>query len=116
MNATTSGSLSGRRKIGALLAFMLWAASMPIQLFEYRTREQVASFNVYNLYNWIPSIIHEPTRVITEPTTLIAIIVYAIPGFLYIGLCYLICRIVVYIAYGCRPPSAHHLTKSNRNT
>lgn len=98
-----------------MLAFLLWAASMPIHLFDYPTREGVAPFHLYNLYNWILAVIREPRRVVTVQTALMAIVAYAIPGFLYIGLCYLVSRIVISIAYRFRRPSAHDLTGSNRN-
>jgi len=69
------------------IALVLWCVSMPICLFEYSSRGVSFTFRVWNLYNHLFAVIHEPIRVFTELSAFMAIIVYSIPSFLHIGAC-----------------------------
>lgn len=71
----------------SVIALVLWGASMPIYLFEYRTREGTTPFYVWNLYNHIIAFSKEPVRAFTDGAALLAIAVYSIPSFFHIGLC-----------------------------
>ncbi|MBU0715297.1 MAG: hypothetical protein KJ964_08070 [Verrucomicrobia bacterium] len=88
-----------QRKTKYLFAFLLWLSVMPIHLWDIPVRGGgTKPFYVWNFYNHIVAFVREPVRSITDPTALLALAVYSIPGIIHIvlaiGLAHLIMKLI----------------------
>ena len=103
-----------RRLPVILLATAIWLCLMPVHICDIPSHGGRHPFYVWNLYNHVIAVLHDPLRCLTDPLGILAVVLYSLPSLVHIAGSIMVAMVILWLLKKIRnrrgPNHASHAT------